>query len=176
MTCEQLYICQKAAIDSQIASLQEASDALETALEVEHLQDATIDNDAISTVIRAVMFPQDDWRRNAFTDEAWAGIVTRRMQYTEADFQQFAEDWQRLIEQFEEIQHLPVDSEPVQALAETMDAYITSFSAGDREAEQGVAKVWQNREHMPKDYQMGNPELTRFMNQAMTIYRQRRDA
>lgn len=167
---------QKAAIDSQIASLKEASDALEIALDVEHLQDGTVDSDAISKVIRAVVFPQDDWRRNAFTDEAWAGIVTRRMQYTEADFQQFAEDWQTLIEQFEEIQHLPVDSAPVQALAETMDEYIRLFSAGDSETEDGVAKVWQNREQIPKNYQMGNADLMRFMNQAMTIYRQRRDA
>src|SRR5690606_7484778 len=125
-----------------------------TALEVEHLQDDTMDSEAVSIVIRAVMFPQDDWRRDAFTDEAWAGIVTRRMQYTEADFQQFAEDWQRLIEQFEEIQHLPADSQPVQALAKTMDAYISLFSAGDSETEAGVAKVWENREQMPKDYQM----------------------
>src|SRR5690606_22338691 len=52
---------QKSAIDSQIASLQEASDALSTALEVEHLQDDTMDSEAVSIVIRAVMFPQDDW-------------------------------------------------------------------------------------------------------------------
>ena len=99
-------LMQKSAIDSQIASLQEASDALATALEVRQLEDGDIDSEAVSKVIRAVMFPQDDWRRDAFTDEAWAGIVTRRMQYTEADFQQFAEDWQTLIEQFEEIQQI----------------------------------------------------------------------
>ncbi len=164
---------QKSAIDSQIASLQEASHALATALEVEQLDTGDIDSDTVSKVIRAVVFPADDWRRDAFTDEAWAGIVTRRMQYTEADFQQFAQDWQTLIEQFEEIQHLPADSEPVQALAKTMDAYISLFSAGDSETEDGVAKVWQNREQIPKDYQMGNPDLMRFMNQALTIYRQR---
>lgn len=167
-------LMQKSAIDSQIASLREASDALATALEVEQLEDGDIDSEAVSKVIRAVMFPQDDWRRDAFTDEAWAGIVTRRMQYTEADFQQFAEDWQTLIEQFEEIQHLPIDSEPVQALAKTMDEYISLFSAGDTETEDGVARVWQNREKMPKEQQMGNPDLMRFMNQALTIYRQRK--
>ena len=166
---------QKSAIDSQIASLQEASDALSTALAVDELQAGTIDSEAISSVIRAVMFPSDDWRQNAFTDEAWAGIVSRRMQYTDADFEKFADDWQTLIEQFEEIQHLPVDSPPVQALAKTMDDYIRVFSAGDSETEDGIAKVWKNHKQMPQEYQMVNPDLMRFMNQAMTIYRQKRN-
>lgn len=164
---------QKAAIDSQIASLQEASDSLSTALDIEHLESGTIDNDAISKVIRAVMMPHHEWAKDAFTDEAWAGLVTRRMQYTETDFEQFAEDWRVLIEQFEEIEHLPPDSEPVQELAATMHDYISLFSAGDTGTEQGVANVWKNRDNMPQDYQMGNPDLMRFMNQALTIYRKR---
>jgi len=166
---------QKAAIDSQIASLQEASDALSTALDIDHLESGTIDSEAISKVIRAVMMPHHEWSKDAYTDEAWAGLVTRRMQYTEADFEQFAEDWQTLIEQFEEIEHLPPDSDPVQELAATMHEYISLFSAGDAETEQGITKVWGNRDKMPQEYQMGNPNLMRFMNQALTIYRTRRE-
>ena len=167
-------LMQKAAIDSQITSLQEASGALSTALEVEHLEKGVIDNETVSTVIRAVMFPHQDWTREAFTDEAWAGIVTRRMQYTEADFEQFAEDWRTLTEQFEEISHLPPDSAPVQELAATMQGYISQFSADDVETESGVAKVWQNRDKMPDNYQMGSPDLMRFMQEALTIYRKKK--
>lgn len=167
-------LMQKSAIDSQIASLQEASASLSTALKINHLENGVVDNETVSKVIRAVMFPHQDWTRNAFTDEAWAGIVTRRMQYTEADFEQFAKDWHTLTEQFEEISHLPPDSEPVQKLAETMQDYISQFSANDAETESGVAKVWENREKMPDSYQMGSPELMRFMQDALSIYRKRK--
>lgn len=166
-------LMQKAAIDSQIASLQKASGALSTALEIDHLEKGVVNNETVGKVIRAVMFPHQDWTRDAFTDEAWAGIVTRRMQYTESDFEQFTENWRTLTEQFEEISHLPADSEPVQKLAETMQAYISQFSADDTETESGVAKVWENREKMPDDYQMGSPDLMRFMQDALSIYRKK---
>lgn len=168
---------QKAAIDSQIAHLKEASDALSVALEAKQLQVGSIDSEAIRKVIRAVMTPTEAWLQDAYSDEAWAGIATRRLQYTEADFEQFAEDWRTLIEQFEEIQHLPADSEPVQNLAATMSEYISLFSADDKETELGIAKVWENRDKMPEAYRKSapSPDLLHFMNRAMTIYRQRRD-
>ena len=168
---------QKSAIDSQIARLQEASDALSTALELDGLQSGTLNHQAINKVIRAVMSPTQDWWQGKFTDEAWAGIVTRRMQYTSADFEQFAEDWRVLIEQFAELSHLPADSTPVQQLAETMHQYVMQFSAGDTETEAGVRQVWQNRDEMPQSFQQStpNPDLTRFMQQALVIYREKRD-
>ncbi len=163
---------QKAAIDGQLARLQEASKALETALADSALQTGDVRSKVVSTVIRAVMMPQDTWLREAYTDEAWAGIVTRSMQYTEADFQRFAEDWQILTEKFEEVRHLPVDSDPVQELAATMHEYISQFSANDSETEQGIANVWQNSQDMPAEYQV-DADLAHFMRQAMTIYRKR---
>lgn len=167
-------LMQKTAIDNRITSLQDASLALSTALEIEHLEKGIIDDDAIGKVIRAVMLPRQDWTRDAFTDEAWAGIVTRRMQFTEADFKQFAEDWRTLTEQFEKISHLPPDSESVQELAGRMQGYISQFSADDVETESGIAKVWKNREKMPDDYQVGSPDLMRFMQEALSIYRKRK--
>lgn len=74
----------------------------------------------------------------------------------------------------EEIEHLPADSEPVQELAATMHDYISLFSAGDTGTEQGIANVWKNQNDVPEEYQMGNPDLMRSMNQALTIYRNRR--
>lgn len=169
---------QKAAIDSQIANLQQASTALETALNMDTLQAGEIDQATIQTLIRAVAAPANDWLQNAYTDEAWAGVVTRQMQYTQADFEQFAEDWRILIEQFAEVGHLPPDSEPVQKLAATMHKYVTLFTAGDSEAEMGVANAWQNHDQIRAEYttyqdSIPNPDLMRFMNQALTIYRKR---
>ncbi|MEO1288998.1 MAG: TipAS antibiotic-recognition domain-containing protein, partial [Chloroflexota bacterium] len=158
------------AIDQQIESLQVASEALERALSIDDIDSHSIDDAHLNQVIRAVMFPQQEWIRSAFTDEAWAGITTRRLQYTEADFQQFERDWRELTDKFAELQHLPADSEPVQALADTMHKYISLFSAGDSEAEEGVRQVWQNRQQMPSDYQMADDALLRFIQHAYEIY------
>ncbi|MGB7340724.1 MAG: MerR family transcriptional regulator [Phototrophicaceae bacterium] len=166
---------QKAAIDSQISNLQSASEALAKALSVDSSDIDMLDNDGINRVIHAVMLPQPEWIRDAFTDEAWAGIASRRIQYTDADFEQFAQDWRDLIQQFETVRHLPLASEAVQALAAIMDDYIRLFSAGDRDAESGVATVWQNRQQMPPDYKMADDDLMRFIQQAYDIYRKTKE-
>ncbi len=169
---------QKAAIDSQIANLQQASTALEQALNMDLLRAGEIDQTTITTLIRAVTAPHNDWVQGVYTDEAWAGIVSRQMQYTASDFEQFTENWRVLIEQFTEISHLPPDSPPAQQLAATMHEYITLFSAGDAETESGMANAWQNHDQIRADYaeyedSIPNPDLMRFMNQALTIYRER---
>lgn len=163
---------QKGAIDSQIAQLQEASQALEQALKLKNLEAGMLNNQAVSRVIRAVTSPEEMPKH--YSDEAWAGIVTRGMNYSQADFARFAEDWQKLYEQFEELQHLPPDSAPVQELAATMFGYLEAFTAGDKETEEGLRRKWEAGDVPEEAKQMSHPVLQSYMNEAMAIYRKRR--
>jgi DNA-binding transcriptional MerR regulator len=162
---------QKAAIDSQIAQLQIASQALEQALKLKNLEAGMLKNEAVGSVIRAVTTPEDMPKH--YSDEAWAGIITRGMSYTQADFARFAEDWQRLYEQFEEMQHLPPDSAPVQDLAASMFGYLNAFTAGDKETEEGLRRTWEAGDVPQAGKDMIKPELQRYMNEAVAIYRKR---
>jgi MerR family transcriptional regulator, thiopeptide resistance regulator len=163
---------QKAAIDSQIAQLQVASQALEQALKLKNLEAGMLKSQAVSSVIRAVTTPEEMPRH--YSDEAWAGIVTRGMNYNQDDFVRFAEDWQKLYEQFEELQHLPPNSAPVQELAATLFSYIDLFTAGDKETEEGLRLKWEAGDVPEEAKKMGNPELQGYMNEAMVIYRKRK--
>jgi hypothetical protein len=167
---------QKAAIDSQIATLQAASDALAHALNASALEAGMIDGGGVGAVIRAVMAPPEgQWARDFYSDEAWAGIVTRRMQYAPEEIAQFTRDWQELIDQFDELRHWPPDSEPVQKLAATMAGYLDMFTAGDAETAAGLERMWATDDAVPASYRLADADLDRFMAEALTIYRQKRN-
>ena len=167
---------QKAAIDSQIASLQAASDALARGLSAGALEAGLLDSAGINAVIQAVTIaPEGQWVRDSYTDEAWAGIVTRGMQYTPEEIAQFRQDWQELIGQFEELRNWPPDSEPVQQLAATMAGYLDLFTAGDVDTEAGLARARARPELVPQAYRLADADLECFMLDALTIYRQKRN-
>jgi DNA-binding transcriptional MerR regulator len=166
---------QKAAIDSQIATLQAASDALGHALNADALEAGLFDSGGVSAVIQAVMTPPEgQWVRDFYSDEAWAGVVTRRMQYAPEEIAQFTRDWQELIDQFDELRHWPPDSEPVQKLAATMAGYLDMFTAGDAETAAGLERMWSTGEAVPPKYRLADADLEHLMANALTIYRQRR--
>jgi DNA-binding transcriptional MerR regulator len=167
---------QKAAIDGQIASLRAASDALARALSDGALEAGMLDSDGINAVIQAVTAaPESQWARDFYSDEAWAGIVTRGMHYAPEEIAQFRQDWQELIDQFDELRHWPPDSEPVQKLAATMASYVDLFTAGDADTAEGLGRMWARRESMPAAYRLADADLEGFMAEALAIYRQRRN-
>lgn len=157
---------QKGAIDTQITRLQTASSALERALNADELEQGLLEAETIQAVIQAVT--QDDWAQQYYSDAAWAGIVTRRMQYTEADFAQFHQDWQSLSADFAAVCHLPPAHPDVQTLAETMASYIELFTAGDAETTRNLRDLWQN--NPPSD--PSERELREFMQAALKIYQE----
>jgi MerR family transcriptional regulator, thiopeptide resistance regulator len=163
---------QKAAIDSQIGQLQVASQALEQALTLKNLEAGMLNSQAVNSVIRAVTTPEEMPKH--YSDEAWAGIVTRGMSYSQADFARFTEDWQKLYEQFEELQHLPPDSAPVQELAATMFGYLEAFTAGDKETEEGLRRTWEAGDVPEEAKKMSDSALQSYMNEAVAIYRKRK--
>ena len=167
---------QKAAIDSQIATLQAASDALAHALSAGALEAGMLDGDAVGAVIQAVMAPAEgQWARDFYSDEAWAGVVTRRMQYAPEEIAQFTRNWQELVDQFDELRHWPPDSEPVQKLAATMAGYLDMFTAGDAETAAGLERMWATGQAVPASYRLADAELERLMAEALTIYREKRN-
>jgi hypothetical protein len=164
--------------------LKEASAALAKALEA--TQGAGTDElgaEMVSAIIRGVtMVDRQAWVRRYYSDGAWAGIVTRRFSYSSEQLEEAQRAWQDLFAAFERHRGQPPDSPDVQALAGQMNALIESFTGGDPEAEAGL-------ERFARDAEMGNlpPELAayapyggadedlhRFMQQALTTYRERR--
>lgn len=162
---------QKAAIDSRLADLRAASAALERAISSAELEADLLDSNQIAAVLRAVTNPSEGrWARDFYTDEAWAGITTRHMQYSAEDMAQFTRDWQALIGQFAERRHLPADHPDVQQLAATMAGYLDLFTAGDAETIGGLKRLRADPNAMPREYRMADPELELFMCDAFEIY------
>ncbi len=154
---------QKAAVDEQIARLQQASTALEKALtDTEESGTGALDSDTVSAIIRGVT-PMDDgdfWRRY-YSDEAWAGIQLRARHITPAQIERWAQDWQDIYAAFDALHDQPVDSPAVQAVAERMRVLIDAFTAGDPQAEAGLRRFGSDAltGNLP---QGGNPEHTPF--------------
>lgn len=165
---------QKEAIDVQIAELQAASAALDAALRSPELEAGVLDTQRIAAIIRAMTtHPEERWARGFYSDEAWAGIASRRLAYTAEDFARFTRDWQELTDQFEELRHLPPDHPAIQRLAATMAGYLELFTAGDSETSAGLRQLWDTEGAIPAAYQMADPELGRLMRAALAHFQRR---
>lgn len=166
---------QQAAIDAQVAELQAASEALGAALSSPELEAGLLDAERIAAILRAMTArPEDRWARGFYSDEAWAGIASRRLAYTPAEFARFARDWQDLTDQFEELRHLPPDHPAIQRLAATMAGYLEIFTAGDAEASAGLRQLWETEGAIPAAYQLADPALARLMQAALDMYYRKR--
>jgi MerR family transcriptional regulator, thiopeptide resistance regulator len=162
---------QKEAIDAQIAELQRASVALSDALGNPELEAGMLDGQRIAAIIRAMTtHPEERWARGFYSDDAWAGIASRRMAYTAEDFARFTRDWQELTDQFEELRHLPPDHPAIQRLAATMAGYLEIFTAGDAETAAGLRQLRSAEGAIPAAYQMADPELARLMGDALAHF------
>jgi hypothetical protein len=164
---------QKQAVDAQIARLQATSQALEQALLA--AESDSVDAETIRDIIHGVtMTDANAWPRKFYSDETWAGIVTRGMQYTAADMERFRQQWQDLIAAFDAVRQLPPEHPDVQQHAATMDTYISAFSAGDAETEAQMSRSMSNLDNIPPQYRMQDAELHQLMGKALAIYRKRK--
>jgi len=164
---------QKAAIDSQLAELREASAALEQALASPELEAGLLGSDRVAAVIRAVSAPAEArWARDFYTDEAWAGIAARRTQYSTEELAQFTRDWEELIAGFAALRHLPPDDDRLQRLAATMAGYLEQFTAGDAETIGGLRRMWES-DAVPAAYRMADRDLEQLMRAALDLYLRR---
>lgn len=163
---------QKQAIDQQIESLHKASEVLEQALSAaEEAADNELDTDRLTIIIEAVTAAErDEWVRQFYDDDAWAGIEMRRKQYSDADFERFQQQWQQLCADFAAVQHLPPDAPQVQSLAATMQSYLDVFIAGDPKVAEGMQRMAAARDEMPVHFKLGDDVLQSFIQQALAIY------
>ena len=168
---------QKAAVDAQITRLQAASEALSQAIDAsEDVPDSALDSDMIATIIRCVTASgRDEWARRYYSEDAWTGIQTRRMTFTQAQAEQVQRDWQDLYDAFAALQDQSVDSPAVQRLAAKMDRLVKGFTGGDPEALAGLARLRSDPKNLPVEHRMSvDPELQAFMQRAWAIYNQRK--
>jgi len=163
---------QKQAIDQQIEALKEASQVLEAALSaVETAAAKKLDTDGLTTIIQAVSSADgDEWTRQFYDDEAWAGIDMRRKQYSAEDFDRFQQQWEKLYADFAAVQHLPPSAPEVQLLAATMQSYLDVFIAGDPKVAEGMQRMAESRDEMPTHFRLGDEALQSFMQDALSIY------
>ncbi|MEL6308041.1 MAG: MerR family transcriptional regulator [Chloroflexota bacterium] len=164
---------QKEAVDAKIVQLKTASEALDKALGM--TQSGEIDDQTLQRIIQSISKHDDILKlKDEFAATTWAGIHARQMQYTEADFAQFQQQWAELQASFANVQHLQPEHPDVQALAKTMHSYIEQFSAGDYATEQELSQVIaKRRADIAQQYEsMPDASLHRFMQVALAIYRQ----
>lgn len=168
---------QHKAIHQQMRQLQSMDTSLTQA--IDYIQTHPGDDLPDNLVQALLSFLNDqeenDWAQSAYSDEAWAGVQTRRWAYSVAEFESFQQMWEELIAEFSAQKNLPPDSPPIQALAERMDNLLGIFTAGDQEVEMGLEKLWSNPENIPAEYRNFDRDVFLFMNEALQIYRQQNE-
>jgi DNA-binding transcriptional MerR regulator len=179
----QALALQKAAVEAQIARLQDAYKALTRVIEAAERQDADeLDVEMVVAIIRGVIAGQGaEWMRRYYDDGAWTAIQTRRLTVSPGQLQEVQQAWQALFEAFEARRHEPPDSPEVQQLAARMRTLIEAFTGGDLDVEAGLARFVADAEtgRLPPDYDGYTPygetdaDLRRFVQRALTIYRER---
>lgn len=169
---------QKEAIDAQIERLRAASDALGQAIDAaEQTGDEALDAQTVGAILRGVTGSNhDQWVRRYYSDDAWAGIQTRRLAYAPEEMERVQQEWQTLMAEFAKLRHEAPESPAVQRLAARMDALLGLFTGGDRAAEDGLQALYADTEQVTALHAAhGIPldmELQRFMQAAYTHYRE----
>ncbi|MEM7114773.1 MAG: MerR family transcriptional regulator [Chloroflexota bacterium] len=171
---------QKTAVDRQIARLQEASAALQQAIDAvaEHEADA-LPIETIQTILRGVAEkPRPEWMEKYFDDESWTSMQTRGLQFSQADFADIAERWRTIYAIFDQHRHEPPDSPVLQQQAAEMDDLLQGFTGGDERAAAGLQQL--NRDidagHVPSEevpytpYAGVDDELRSLIQQAYDLY------
>lgn len=163
-------VLQKQAVDEEIERLQSAASALERA--IGQTDTGALEPETVRDIIHGVTQQDGDERlRHYYSEDAWAGIETRRISYTPQQAERDRQRWQTLYEQFAQHRGEAPDSPAVQALAAQMFALIEEFTAGDRGAWEGLERLSSEPDAVPAKHQMGDPETRMFMGRALAHYR-----
>lgn len=180
----QALIEQKAAVDAQVARLQEASAALAAMVEKVGAEEAEpVDAETLGVILRGVTRePKEAWTHRYYSDVAWASIQLRRLAYSPEEMQQAQQDWQAVYAAFEQHRGEAPDSPAVQQLAGQMDRLIEGFTGGNPAVETGLRRLVADAGAgaLPTDYAGPTPfgdvddELRQLMQAALAIYQARK--
>jgi DNA-binding transcriptional MerR regulator len=168
---------QKEAIDQRIQELQQVSLALDMTSKAVAKANAP-DWEMIIAIIQGVMESRKwQWVQAYYTPEQRAQLEERGKHFTAADMLEAQRQWADLGAAFEANRSLPPDHPDVQKLAAEMDRLVTSFSGGDPGIEQSLRNAYMNAEkHFPSGALPFDWDAMKFMNQALEIYRKRKDS
>lgn len=167
---------QQQAVDAQIRQLQEASQALENAVNIiERDGIEELDANTIQRIINGVANEDNaEIMQRYYTDVAAQVIQTRRLTMTPQDFQEVETAWRTLYDDFAAHQHLPPEHTQVQRLARRMHDLIQQFTGGHAEVESGLRRVNADMQFDTYTGQhtkaWGNEALRQFMQAAYDIY------
>lgn len=165
----------KAQLDAHIQDLQTASIALGQAIEalakLDHLLES-LDN---TMLLPAILQNKDDWMRRYYTEDEWKLLMERAAAFKPERIQQGENDWAALIEDFRQHVHLSPEDTAVQQLAARMNALIGQFTGGHVGIENALKRMYADFDQIPEPFRQYDKTLHEFMNQALTIYRQRQN-
>lgn len=175
---------QKTAVDRQIARLQEASAALQQAIDAaaKHEADA-LPVETIQTILRGVAEkPRPEWMEKYFDEESWTSMQTRGLQFSQADYATIAEQWRDIYTNFDRNRHHAPDSDILQQIAAQMHDLIQGFTGGDENVAAGLRQLNKDidgghvaSEMLPHTPYAGvDAELRRLIQQTYDIYCQRK--
>jgi len=168
---------QQEALTRRIAQLQQVAQALEQTLSLlDSMEPTDLAPDLICQLIQGVV-AADKWRwvERYYTPEQRETLAALQQQVSPQQMLAWQQQWTDLIAAFQAQRQqgrLPDDPE-LQPLAAGMHELIQAFTQGDPAIEQALATAYQDAEQWPEQQRPFDAELQRFMNQALTCYRER---
>lgn len=160
---------QRDALHTQIEQLQKAARALE--LTLAHLEATdSVDWSQINAIIDAIQHDaKEDWLRKYLSDSQIAGVLARGYPVEAAE--QGTRDWERLIDQFKALRHLPPDHPDVQVLAAEYVRLVESFTQGNAELENSLREMYSDMSNIPEQFRLYDNDLRDYMQVACAIYK-----
>lgn len=145
---------QRRALEEKRRRLDRAIGAIRDA-EAAVVSGVPADAAVIKRIIEVIeMQDNQEFFRKYYTDEAWAALEERR-QAMGPELQKVAEEgtrkWMVLFNDITAGLGSDPASPSAQALVDRWDALIGEFSGGNPQIEQGVGKLWADRQHWPVD-------------------------
>ncbi len=166
---------QKNAIEQRILQLQGVVYALTRTLD-----DITAQNEIDWTqVVLTIRGLQEagsrEWLTRYYSTETQSWLQERAAMAPRDLLEEGTRAWQELYTHFGQVADLPAEHDEVQHLAAEMDRLIAMFTGGDQAVEHGLRQRFQNTPRLLETYGMQiDPAVQRLMQQALTIFRERR--
>lgn len=165
---------QKEALSQRILQLQDVVYALSRILELLSKDESPDWQHVIHIVQMLSETDKSDWLKRYYPPEYWDWLQARAVQFTPAQAEQAAQQWQAIYDGFRQHQELPADHPTLQALAAQMHQLGQAFTQGDPALEQALANLYSDPLQLPEAYRVyaEDSDLQTLMFLSLTLYRQ----
>lgn len=196
---EPMLTRQRAMMQAKRRHLDAILKALDSAAKL--VQSGNCDEEAILQVIKVIQMEQkQEWVKNYFNDDQLQKMdelsqasysdaarqkLAERDPWTEEDQQHVNVQWAYVASEAQRLAEAGIDpaSEEAQAVARLKSELLFSFTQGDPDIQAGLGKFWESHNALPKEEQplaTVVPPISdagaQFLEQAMTIYREKNPA